>query len=100
MLQSAKTNLNVEEVFFSIGRDIKQRLSDTDSKAEVLFTSLSALPCVKRTSEYAYCFMFLSCSIAACDDQDKPNRPGRWSRPGHTEVCMLWKLKKVVKLKF
>ncbi|RID58672.1 hypothetical protein BRARA_F01951 [Brassica rapa] len=30
----AKTNLNVEEVFFSIGRDIKQRLSDTDSKAE------------------------------------------------------------------
>ncbi|KAG5393458.1 hypothetical protein IGI04_023421 [Brassica rapa subsp. trilocularis] len=31
---SAKTNLNVEEVFFSIGRDIKQRLSDTDSRAE------------------------------------------------------------------
>ncbi|KAF7804540.1 ras-related protein RABE1a [Senna tora] len=33
-LQSAKTNLNVEEVFFSIARDIKQRLADTDSKAE------------------------------------------------------------------
>ncbi|CAH8380788.1 unnamed protein product [Eruca vesicaria subsp. sativa] len=32
-LMSAKTNLNVE-VFFSIGRDIKQRLSDTDSRAE------------------------------------------------------------------
>ncbi|KAL8129760.1 hypothetical protein V2J09_018915 [Rumex salicifolius] len=31
---SAKTNLNVEEVFFSIGRDIKQRLAETDSKAE------------------------------------------------------------------
>ncbi|KAK6137979.1 hypothetical protein DH2020_028277 [Rehmannia glutinosa] len=31
---SAKTNLNVEEVFFSIARDIKQRLSDTDTKAE------------------------------------------------------------------
>ncbi|CAN6989565.1 unnamed protein product, partial [Brassica rapa subsp. trilocularis] len=31
---SAKTNLNVEEVFFSIGKDIKQRLSDTDSRAE------------------------------------------------------------------
>ncbi|CAI9105317.1 OLC1v1004214C1 [Oldenlandia corymbosa var. corymbosa] len=31
---SAKTNLNVEQVFFSIARDIKQRLSDTDSKAE------------------------------------------------------------------
>ncbi|CDP20877.1 unnamed protein product [Coffea canephora] len=31
---SAKTNLNVEEVFFSIARDIKQRLADTDTKAE------------------------------------------------------------------
>lgn len=34
-MQSAKTNLNVEEVFFSIARDIKQRLAETDSKAEV-----------------------------------------------------------------
>ncbi|OIW03960.1 hypothetical protein TanjilG_30236 [Lupinus angustifolius] len=31
---SAKTNLNVEEVFFSIAKDIKQRLADTDTKAE------------------------------------------------------------------
>ncbi|KAG6437404.1 hypothetical protein SASPL_102320 [Salvia splendens] len=31
---SAKTNMNVEEVFFSIARDIKQRLADSDSKAE------------------------------------------------------------------
>ncbi|KAL9297441.1 hypothetical protein ACSQ67_023337 [Phaseolus vulgaris] len=31
---SAKTNMNVEEVFFSIARDIKQRLADTDSKSE------------------------------------------------------------------
>lgn len=37
LVQSAKTNLNVEEVFFSIARDIKQRLADTDSKSEVLF---------------------------------------------------------------
>jgi hypothetical protein len=36
-LQSAKTNLNVEEVFFSIARDIKQRLADTDSRTEVQF---------------------------------------------------------------
>lgn len=35
-MQSAKTNLNVEQVFFSIARDIKQRLADTDSRAEVL----------------------------------------------------------------
>lgn len=34
-LQSAKTNMNVEEVFFSIAKDIKQRLAETDSKAEV-----------------------------------------------------------------
>ncbi|KAG5393343.1 hypothetical protein IGI04_023306 [Brassica rapa subsp. trilocularis] len=32
---SAKTNLNVEEVFFSIAKDIKQRLTDTDSRAEI-----------------------------------------------------------------
>ncbi|GMH12768.1 hypothetical protein Nepgr_014609 [Nepenthes gracilis] len=32
---SAKTNLNVEEVFFSIARDIKQRLADTDARAEL-----------------------------------------------------------------
>ncbi|KAH9607769.1 hypothetical protein KSS87_022418 [Heliosperma pusillum] len=31
---SAKTNLNVEEVFFSIGRDIKQRLADSDTKQD------------------------------------------------------------------
>ncbi|KAJ0979481.1 hypothetical protein J5N97_014955 [Dioscorea zingiberensis] len=31
---SAKTNLNVEQVFFSIARDIKQRLAETDTKAE------------------------------------------------------------------
>lgn len=37
MQQSAKTNLNVEEVFFSIARDIKQRLSDTDTKQEVKY---------------------------------------------------------------
>lgn len=39
-LQSAKTNLNVEQVFFSIARDIKQRLANTDSKAEVYSISL------------------------------------------------------------
>ncbi|KAF8402849.1 hypothetical protein HHK36_010940 [Tetracentron sinense] len=31
---SAKTNLNVEQVFFSIARDIKQRLAETDSRSE------------------------------------------------------------------
>ncbi|CAN6460594.1 unnamed protein product [Victoria cruziana] len=31
---SAKTNFNVEQVFFSIARDIKQRLADSDSKVE------------------------------------------------------------------
>uniref|UniRef100_A0A2P2K7D9 RAB GTPase-like protein A5B n=1 Tax=Rhizophora mucronata TaxID=61149 RepID=A0A2P2K7D9_RHIMU len=34
VLQSAKTNLNVEQVFFSIARDIKQRLTDSDSRTE------------------------------------------------------------------
>ncbi|KAH7685688.1 Small GTPase protein, partial [Dioscorea alata] len=31
---SAKTNLNVEQVFFSIARDIWQRLAETDTKPE------------------------------------------------------------------
>ncbi|XP_008779100.1 ras-related protein RABE1c-like isoform X1 [Phoenix dactylifera] len=31
---SAKTNFNVEQVFFSIARDIKQRLAESDSKSE------------------------------------------------------------------
>jgi Ras-related protein Rab-8A len=31
---SAKTNMNVEDVFFTIARDIKQRLDETDSKPE------------------------------------------------------------------
>ncbi|KAF8395288.1 hypothetical protein HHK36_019231 [Tetracentron sinense] len=31
---SAKTNFNVEQVFFSIARDIRQRLAESDSKAE------------------------------------------------------------------
>ncbi|KAL8094730.1 hypothetical protein AgCh_036302 [Apium graveolens] len=31
---SAKTNMNVEEVFFSVAKDIKQRLAETDSKSE------------------------------------------------------------------
>ncbi|XP_022011307.1 ras-related protein RABE1d-like [Helianthus annuus] len=34
--KSAKTNLNVEQVFFSIATDIKQRLTETDTKAEGL----------------------------------------------------------------
>lgn len=42
MLQSAKTNLNVEQVFFSIARDIKQRLAETDSKSEVRVIGLKA----------------------------------------------------------
>lgn len=46
-MQSAKTNLNVEEVFFSIARDIKQRLAETDSKAEVkVNTNFSAILCL------------------------------------------------------
>ncbi|KAI3846115.1 hypothetical protein MKW98_015484 [Papaver atlanticum] len=32
---SAKTNFNVEEVFFSIAKDVKQRLAESETKAEV-----------------------------------------------------------------
>lgn len=33
--QSAKTGYNVEQGFFAIAGDIKQRLAEADSKAEV-----------------------------------------------------------------
>lgn len=33
--QSAKTNLNVEQVFFSVAKDIMQRLAEADAKPEV-----------------------------------------------------------------
>ena len=36
VFQSAKTNMNVEDVFFTVARDIKQRLaSESDSKPDV-----------------------------------------------------------------
>lgn len=66
-LQSAKTNLNVEEVFFSIARDIKQRLSDSDtSRTEVscpalvylIFKRVTALP----TNLFDELFSGLNCS--------------------------------------
>ncbi|RID73946.1 hypothetical protein BRARA_B01064 [Brassica rapa] len=38
---SARTNLNVEEVFFSLAKDIKQRLTDTDSRAEPAMIRMS-----------------------------------------------------------
>jgi len=61
-LQSAKTNLNVEEVFFSIAKDIKQRLADTDARAEVRLSYRINFHChhsyiaivVKITFQYVY----------------------------------------------
>lgn len=38
---SAKTNMNVEKVFFTIARDIKQRLTDAPSKTEAAAISIS-----------------------------------------------------------
>ncbi|CAI0474978.1 unnamed protein product [Linum tenue] len=55
---SAKTNLNVEEVFFSIARDIKQRLADTDSRTEVV--SLLS----KDTFDSYYDDHFLQCQLS------------------------------------
>jgi hypothetical protein len=40
-IQSAKTNQNVEEVFFTIARDIKQRLTETVAAA----TEVTTLAC-------------------------------------------------------
>ncbi|XP_013714836.1 ras-related protein RABE1c isoform X5 [Brassica napus] len=56
---STKTNLNVEEVFFSIAKDIKQRLSDTDSRAEPSTIKIGqteqAAGAGQATQKSAYC---------------------------------------------
>ncbi|XP_057436157.1 ras-related protein RABE1c-like [Lotus japonicus] len=46
--KSAKTNVNVEEVFFSIARDIKQRLADTDSRAEMILMNWIRIMMIER----------------------------------------------------
>jgi Ras-related protein Rab-8A len=61
IFKSAKTNLNVEQVFFSIARDIKQRLSESESKPEVwlhkrlVFMSMCNLFTLFRVSKLSYC---------------------------------------------
>ncbi|XP_059628173.1 ras-related protein RABE1a-like isoform X2 [Cornus florida] len=48
---SAKTNMNVEEVFFSIARDIKKRLAETDSKAEPQTITINKLDQAASSSQ-------------------------------------------------
>ena len=61
-LQSAKTNMNVEEVFFSIARDIKQRLAESDTRGSevctfpLLMTLYFCLPFGKIKKEVFICF--------------------------------------------
>ncbi len=42
-MQSAKTNLNVENVFFTIARDIKNRVAESDSNHPVVCEDLNQL---------------------------------------------------------
>lgn len=60
--QSAKTNMNVEEVFFSIARDIKQRLAESDSNAEVSSVSFIhlCLPVFHMCVQYGHRCLLLS----------------------------------------
>lgn len=55
--QSAKTNLNVEQVFFTIARDIKQRLSEAATKTEV--SDLCSEISVGAALSGACCHVFL-----------------------------------------
>lgn len=76
-LQSAKTNLNVEQVFFSIARDIKQRLADTDSRAEVIESRISYGE-VWNCSPGSLILMLKLFSILyfpASDNQNQSSRP-------------------------
>ena len=53
-MQSAKSNLNVENVFFTIARDIKQRLAETTEaiKPEVGCHSQRLVSLVRRDSDH------------------------------------------------
>jgi hypothetical protein len=42
-MQSAKTNLNVENVFFTIARDIKNRVAESDSNHPAVCQDLNQL---------------------------------------------------------
>ncbi|KAI3954258.1 hypothetical protein MKW98_018082 [Papaver atlanticum] len=52
---SAKTNLNVEQVFFSIARDIKERLSETDTRAEPSTVRINPTDQPETTPKSACC---------------------------------------------
>ncbi|KAG6511890.1 hypothetical protein ZIOFF_029969 [Zingiber officinale] len=85
---SAKTNLNVEQVFFSIARDIKQRLSETDNKPEVEGISLHL------TSAIRFLRLLINREfVAGPDNQDQQTRPG--SRRGYCshKISVLWVLR-------
>lgn len=78
--------MNVEEVFFSIARDIKQRLAETDSKAEVSNVSLLFYSvCLLNDTETTY--MGVS---AASDHKDYPTRPVSRGCPGCSKISLLW----------
>jgi hypothetical protein len=70
LLQSAKTNLNVEQVFFSIARDIKQRLSETDSKPEVQHF-------FDKSGAVAFLLHVISVMFLVCRTLLRSNPPGK-----------------------
>lgn len=93
LLQSAKTNLNVEEVFFSIARDIKQRLADTDNKAEVFKPTISPVSQFHFPkpilSHFLTSRIFRDILIAADNNQNQP-RLGSGGWTGCPEIGLLW----------
>ncbi|KAJ4908864.1 Ras-related protein RABE1d [Raphanus sativus] len=59
---SAKTNLNVESVFLSIAKDIKQRLTETDTKTEpqgIKITKQDAASSSSTTAEKSACCSYV-----------------------------------------
>jgi hypothetical protein len=77
VFQSAKTNLNVEQVFFSIARDIKTRLAETDSKPEVRITVLTYVPS-------SILFNLLRDLFLLC--RTRPSRLTRQKAPTHRQL--------------
>lgn len=88
-VQSAKTNHNVEEVFFSIARDIKQRLSETENKSEV---NMEVLFGMILRCESGPLLMKCIClvSIATVYNQDESRGWSWWRWASCTQVSLLW----------
>ena len=79
-MQSAKTNQNVEQVFFTMARDIKQRLTETVAAAAEVATLPPFDPLsYKSVASNTHRTMQPPTIQISRPDPDQPNPASRWS---------------------